>query len=1252
MHHVQDKLSTQLSTSHGLWSWALRHASWLLNRFAVVHGSTPFELVYNKVYKGRMTEFGEPAFAYTHTAFKGNPRWQRVIVLGKTESQDTYIVYTGSTIMLTRSVRRIATDWKCHMGFFLHFNSPTWRFKTGFGGRVIPTKRSIQGQAASFQPPNAPVLPHPLHDADAEAVRKKMLEEKGEERESSAMQGEDINVPNAATARDSVAEVGDGTDAVEMTMDTREKGPASSSGRRPGEVVVDSVFDDDVTNTSQLQAMEQQVDLTFGDTSVPVTPPMFGPALPGTPRQPHATRTHETETEGDPETKRAKVETQKKQRINQLREFHESHIRTVKIGNDEFATLDSYEAEVDINDDVQDEDYWADEDQLQFGDVPESLWLDFPLDKVPPPPEQWVDNLADGVEINCLLAMGVLEKDEESSQKASGTLTTRFVYDWRVKQHSSGKKMWMRRSRFVAREFAATKRHDTYSPATGTHTANMIPLIYLKMLQECSKAGVTDNSYDVLLASLDIKDAFLQVPQSDVIEVWLYDQRYLIKRNLPGQRLGAKAWYWHFRNFVSDVLGFTWCVEQPCLAKCVDGGCNNVFMVHVDDLLFCGSKSFWTEKFLPAMSKEFSVSCSVMEKTGDSISFLKRRMVKLDDGIMVVPGTTAEKVVTCFEKAFGVSKVQKIPCDAGIQNEDSTPGLTTKDASAYRSVVGLLLYLARDRPDLMFSVKEVAASMSCPTLCALQRLRKLVGYLKGSGDFGIKLIPPEFGHGRWKQGAECFWVVETFSDADWAANKSHRRSTSCAVHFINNSLAYASSRTQRVVALSSAESELHSMVSGCSDAIFIKRCLQFLVPEDIEHIHWVDNSAARQLVSRQGVGKIRHLSGKILWIQNLVLQSELVVGQIPTEWNCSDIGTKALQKARLLVLLNMMKAMDPESHDMLGQEEFEQAAQKFEGQKNMKNLVKTVMRMAMMMGLESFNLPGADAATTCASHEAPPISDSGTFWLWAFLICMCLLFGVFACVMVKKVNKLAKDLEYCWNQVADENHFAGQQSRRIDTLFDQSRRLEHILDNTKAELQDGINEVSNEASMVHDYASGLHYYIVESGGYLRNGLGLNNDQWIHLTTLERANLVASRTMGAVEYMRLVRQRGAAMGQADQTDPMAEHETSESEMDDDMEVEPVIPITPATPQNLTGMVEFLKYEQLRCIQDGELWDSNAIQNLALECLEKVRDGVTGETIGMFRNKISTLFRDLRKSAEDQHRWQSATRYDRISQDYAG
>ena len=67
-------------------------------------------------------------------------------------------------------------------------------------------------------------------------------------------------------------------------------------------------------------------------------------------------------------------------------------------------------------------------------------------------------------------------------------------------------------------------------------------------------------------------------------------------------------------------------------------------------------------------------------------------------------------------------------------------------------------------------------------------------------------------------------MLESFTDADWSANKKHRKSTSSAIHFINGSFAHASARTQRVVSLSSAESELHSMVSGCSDGSYLRRC--------------------------------------------------------------------------------------------------------------------------------------------------------------------------------------------------------------------------------------------------------------------------------------------------------------------------------------------------------------------------------------------------------------------------------------------
>ena len=78
-----------------------------------------------------------------------------------------------------------------------------------------------------------------------------------------------------------------------------------------------------------------------------------------------------------------------------------------------------------------------------------------------------------------------------------------------------------------------------------------------------------------------------------------------------------------------------------------------------------------------------------------------------------------------------------------------------------------------------------------------------------------------------------------------------------------------------LIMLSSTESELHSIVSGCSDGIYIKRCLDFLTGKEVEHFQWTDNSAARQLVSRQGVGRIRHLEsccGFRIWFCQSSLQ--------------------------------------------------------------------------------------------------------------------------------------------------------------------------------------------------------------------------------------------------------------------------------------------------------------------------------------------------------------------------------------------
>ena len=72
-----------------------------------------------------------------------------------------------------------------------------------------------------------------------------------------------------------------------------------------------------------------------------------------------------------------------------------------------------------------------------------------------------------------------------------------------------------------------------------------------------------------------------------------------------------------------------------------------------------------------------------------------------------------------------------------MQAEDLTHELSARDSFAYRSVVRVRLYLARDRPDLLFPVKERSGFMNRPTHGTLQKLKKLIGHLKGTADYCV-----------------------------------------------------------------------------------------------------------------------------------------------------------------------------------------------------------------------------------------------------------------------------------------------------------------------------------------------------------------------------------------------------------------------------------------------------------------------------------------------------------------------------------
>ena len=287
---------------------------------------------------------------------------------------------------------------------------------------------------------------------------------------------------------------------------------------------------------------------------------------PATPRASPTTRMHdEGEDDVDIEehqNKRLKPEDPKRARIQRIAAEYSAKIKSVQFGGENFHAMDSYDDDLDVEKPDETLELWAGEDDLQFNDAPEDLWSNFNMEQQPEEPPEWVDVLANELEISRLTSMGVLIKEELYAEKVTDSLTTKFVHDWRAKDFTlpSGEtvKRWLRRSRLVAREYAfLERRDDCFSPATSCHVTNLLPLVYL---QKCNqRRGCENQSPEHVLGVVDIKDAFLCVPQERPFAVQLAGRKFIIAKNLPGQRLGAKAWYWFFRTFLTETFGFEWC---------------------------------------------------------------------------------------------------------------------------------------------------------------------------------------------------------------------------------------------------------------------------------------------------------------------------------------------------------------------------------------------------------------------------------------------------------------------------------------------------------------------------------------------------------------------------------------------------------------------------------------------------------------------------------------------------------------------
>ena len=170
--------------------------------------------------------------------------------------------------------------------------------------------------------------------------------------------------------------------------------------------------------------------------------------------------------------------------------------------------------------------------------------------------------------------------------------------------------------------------------------------------------------------------------------------------------------------------------------------------------------------------------------------------------------------------------------------------------------------------------------------------KNVLRYLKGTMTHGIKFG----GRAAYHTLATSPSQLVGFSDSDWAGQLDDRKSTSGMIFYLNNGAITYASKSQKCVALSTAESEYVALGEAAREAIYLRMLLKDLGHEQREPtIIYEDNVAAEKL-SKNNVhhSRTKHIDIKHHFIREVVEQKQIEIKHLASAEMLADILTKAL----------------------------------------------------------------------------------------------------------------------------------------------------------------------------------------------------------------------------------------------------------------------------------------------------------------------------------------------------------------------
>ncbi|GJV94413.1 retrovirus-related pol polyprotein from transposon TNT 1-94 [Tanacetum coccineum] len=203
---------------------------------------------------------------------------------------------------------------------------------------------------------------------------------------------------------------------------------------------------------------------------------------------------------------------------------------------------------------------------------------------------------------------------------------------------------------------------------------------------------------------------------------------YRLKKAIYGLKQALHAWYDMLSSFLLSQE-FSKGAVDPTLFTRKAGRDILLVQIYVDDIIFASTNPAMCDEFAKIMTFKFKMSMM-----GKMSFFLGLQISQSPRGIFINQSNYALEIIKKYgmltSDPVDTPMVDKSKLDEDLQGKPVDP-------THYCRMIGSLMYLTSNRPDLIFAVCMCARYQAKPTKKHLHAVKRIFRYLKGTIDMGL-----------------------------------------------------------------------------------------------------------------------------------------------------------------------------------------------------------------------------------------------------------------------------------------------------------------------------------------------------------------------------------------------------------------------------------------------------------------------------------------------------------------------------------